>query len=366
MDLTALPSRSPARKLALCRQRLEAWGLDAYWFVRSADVRYLSGFTGEDSTLLVTRRRTFLITDSRFSEQAETEGSVSDIVVRTKPMAVETALICKQMGVRKLGLTSSCVTHADFLTLTSEMPAERVAACKHNPVAEARTRKSADEVKQIVCALRIAEAAFRRFATQVEPGRSERWLAGLLEWEMRAGGAEGVAFPTICAAGSHGSMPHAVSSSAKLGPGEPLLVDWGARAGGYCSDLTRLLCTGTMLPRLRELAQVVLEAQEAAFRKIAPGVRCEDVDRAARSVIARAGYGSYFGHSLGHGVGLEVHEAPRLGPDSKEMLLPGTVFTVEPGIYLPGQAGVRIEDMVLITGKGFEVLSSLARVLPGC
>jgi Xaa-Pro aminopeptidase len=186
-------------------------------------------------------------------------------------------------------------------------------------------------------------------------------MAGLLEWEMKQGGADEPAFKTICAVGERASLPHAPCTDRSAGPDSPILLDWGARVGGYNSDLTRMTGTGTMPDPILELAQVVLEAQETAFERLGPGVRCRDVDEAARSVVVRAGYGPNFGHGLGHGVGLEVHEAPRLAAKVEEVLLPGMVVTIEPGIYLPGVGGVRIEDMAVITPGGHEVLSSLER-----
>jgi len=361
MDLGALPSRTMPERMEACRRHVAALGADAYWLVHGPDVRYLSGFTGDDSTLLVTRERSVLITDSRYEEQAHAEARVDEVEVRQKPMAKTVGVLCGALGVRALGVTAHRVTHADWVALAAETPAAELRACQSGPATRLRTRKSAEEVAAIAEALHIAEGAFQRFAAEVEPGRSEKWLAGRLEWEMKAAGADGPAFPTICAAGPRGSMPHAVCTDAELGGNAPLLVDWGACRGGYNSDLTRVLGTGTMPQQVEQLAQVVLEAQEAAFREARPGVPCGQVDLAARAVIARAGYGPFFGHSLGHGVGLEVHEAPRVGPGEREILLPGMVFTIEPGIYLPGVAGVRIEDLVVATDAGIQVLSSIER-----
>jgi len=242
-----------------------------------------------------------------------------------------------------------------------ENPCAELRACAGGLVERLRTRKGGEELESIRAALRVAEDAFRRFTHCLEPERSERWLAGRLEWEMARAGAERAAFETICAVDERASLPHAVRTERTLGHGGVLLVDWGARVDGYCCDLTRLAAPGTIPRRVEELLQIVLEAQETALATLAPGVPCCEVDRAARAVIARAGYGHRFGHSLGHGVGLEVHEAPRLAPQVDAVLLPGMVVTVEPGIYLPGTAGVRIEDMVVVTDRGCEIISSLPR-----
>jgi Xaa-Pro aminopeptidase len=178
---------------------------------------------------------------------------------------------------------------------------------------------------------------------------------------MRVAGADGASFDTICAADAAASVPHAIPGERRLVPDGAVLFDWGARLDGYCSDLTRVYCTGRIAPNVGDLAQIVLEAQAAVLDVLKPGNRCCDADAAGRAVIAKAGHGHHFGHGVGHGVGLLVHEAPHLAPGVETVLLPGMVVTVEPAVYLPGEAGVRIEDMALITSDGCEVLSSLAR-----
>lgn len=360
MKLDGLPSRSIPDRLEQFRLRLSRKGLDAYWVVKPANVRYLSGFTGEASTLLVTGERSVLVTDSRFAEEAE-EAVVEEVVVRHKPMAKTVGLVCRGMGRPTVGFTARNVTYSDGHTLAKVLPQRSVMPCSDGPAEKLRLRKGREEVEAIARATRLQEDAFRAFREELEPGRTEKWLAGRLEWEMKKRGAEDEAFDTICAVEERASLPHAVRTERQLGEESPLLVDWGARLDGYHSDLTRVVGTGTMPQLILDLSEVVLQAQEAAFEKIGPGVSCADVDHAARRVIARAGYGSRFGHSLGHGVGLEVHEAPRLAAGNDQPLLPGMVVTVEPGIYIPGEGGVRIEDLVVITGGGYERLSSLQR-----
>ncbi|KPK65157.1 MAG: hypothetical protein AMK73_03730, partial [Planctomycetes bacterium SM23_32] len=206
-----------------------------------------------------------------------------------------------------------------------------------------------------------AEQAFLAVQEEVRVGRSERWLAARLEFEMRARGAEAASFEPICAADAHASMPHAVSGEAEIGSDSAVLFDWGARLEGYCSDLTRMVCAGRIAPQLEACVDVVLAAQEAVLERLRPGARCGDADAAGRAVIARSGFGGQFGHGMGHGVGLAVHEGPRLGPRADTVLLPGMVVTVEPGVYVRGEAGVRIEEMALITDQGHEVLTALPR-----
>jgi len=362
MDWQTLPARSVSERMDYFRDRLVCLALDAYWVVAPADVRYLSGFTGDDSTLLVTGDWSGLITDSRFTEQAQAEAQVDEIVVRRRSMATTVARMVRQMGLRRIAFTAADLAYSDWQTLTSEVPGAEILARRDGLVTRMRARKSREEVKAITEAVRVAERAFERFLKHLAPERSEKWLAGRLEWEFVLAGGQGAAFETICAVDERASLPHAVCTERRVGPHGVVLVDWGARVGGYNSDLTRVVCTGTMPSQVEQLTQVVAEAQEAAFERLAPGVQCAEVDCAARSVIARAGYGRHFAHAVGHGVGLQVHEAPRLAAGEEDILLPGMVVTVEPGIYLPGVGGVRIEDMAVITGRGCERLSSLAKV----
>jgi len=345
------------------RQRLMSEGLDGYWVVAGPNVRYLSGFTGEDSTLLVGTERSFLVTDSRYLEQAQEDAKVQEIVCRNGPMAATVASLCHQVGIEKLGVTPTRIAHADWISLTAEAPSVQVRALRPGIPERMRASKSPGEVEAIRVALRIGEEAFMSCLDRIVPGRSERWLAATLEYEMRLRGADGAAFETICAVDARASLPHAVAGQAQVRRGGSVLIDWGARAGGYNSDLTRVVGVGKMPPKVGDLAQIIVHAQEAALGRIKPGMPCKEVDRAARAVIARAGYGRYFGHACGHGVGLEVHEAPRLAADEEDVLLPGMILTVEPGIYLPGVGGVRIEEMVLVTRRGCEVLSSLPKTL---
>ncbi|MHC4789050.1 MAG: M24 family metallopeptidase [Planctomycetota bacterium] len=341
------------------RQRLDEAGLDAYWLVGRANVRYISGFTGEDSTLLLSADRTVLITDSRYAEQAEREAEADEVLSRHTPMAEVVGSLCRGLGLRRVGVTAANLTHAQYAA-TAEAAAPAALISRQAGIAEKmRARKDAEEVEAIRAALRLAEAAFQEFLASVEPGRSERWLAARLEYEMRCRGADGASFETICAAGARASMPHAVSGEAEVGADEAVLFDWGARLDGYCCDLTRVVGVGTIPLALSALVDVVLEAQEAVFAALKPGSRCAEADAAGRALIAKAGYGGNFGHGMGHGVGLLVHEGPRLGPGAETVLLPGMVVTVEPGIYLPGEAGVRIEEMALITPDGHEVLTAL-------
>jgi len=343
------------------RNRFLRLGVDAYWVVSPVNVRYLTGFCGQESTLLVDSQRSFLITDFRYLEQAEKEARTDEIVSRARAMAVEVANLCRKRQVRKLGITARNVAHADWMVLSREAPGMEIGPVAEGVAERMRMTKRAEEVEAIKAALAVSEKALMNCLERVQPGQSEKWVAATIEYEMRLAGAEGPAFDTICAADAHASLPHHVSSDAAIAHSSTLLIDWGAKVNGYNSDLTRCVGVGRMQAKTQELAEIVIAAQEAALERIGPGVACEDVDRASRAVIAKAGYGRCFGHALGHGVGLEVHEGPRLAPGEKQVLLPGMVVTLEPAIYLPGTGGVRIEDMVLLTSSGCQVLSTIRK-----
>lgn len=350
-----------ADRIDRLRLKMRRAGLDGYWVVSHVNVRYLSGFTGHESTLLVTRERSFLITDFRYQEQAEEEADVDEVVIRGRGMAAEAGGLCRGLG--KVGVTASNLAHADWMALRSAAPRVEVRPLKKGPVEGMRVTKSEAEIETIRRAVRVAEEALEACLERIKPGRTENWLAATLEYELRVRGAERAAFETICAVDARGSLPHAASGGQTVKEGSMVLLDWGARLEGYHSDLTRVIATDTMPQKLREPAEVVVEAQEAALSHLGAGVKCSEIDRAARGVIARAGYGKYFGHGCGHGVGLEVHEQPRLSARDDTLLLPSMVLTVEPGIYLPGVGGIRVEDVALVTPEGCEVLSSLSRII---
>mgnify|MGYP006281532947 CR=1 FL=1 len=345
------------------RAKILKLGLDSYWVVSHVNVRYLTGFTGHESTLLVTRDRSFLVTDFRYQEQAEDETEVDEIVCRTRGMGPEVGGLCHKLGLPSMGVTAANLTHADWVSVTSRAPEVDVKSLKQGPVEKMRITKTDAEVEKIRRAVNVCEAAFKECVKHVEPGKTENWIAGRLEYEMRARGAERAAFETICAVDERGSLPHAAAGEQTARKGSMVLVDWGACVEGYHSDLTRVICTDKMPDKLREPAETVVDAQQEALACLGAGTPCNEVDRAARYVITRAGYGKYFGHGLGHGVGLEIHEAPRLSARDDTILRAGMVLTVEPGIYLPGVGGIRVEDTALVTTDGCEVLSSLSKII---
>jgi Xaa-Pro aminopeptidase len=324
------------------------------------DVSYLSGFTGDDSWLLAGEGRPWLITDFRYAEQVEKECPGIGIFLRQGAMAEAVASLLHRKHLTALGFDP------ETMTVLARARLQRRTGIHLTPVAGAvaalRIRKDASEVAAIARAVRVAEEGWREFRKRIRPGMTEQRLATELDYQMRLAGADGPAFPTICAIDASASMPHARPGRRRLRQGSVLLTDFGARVGGYVSDLTRVLVAGNIAPRIASVYAVVQEAQASAIAAVAPGAPLVEVDAAARRIIVAAGYGRDYQHGTGHGLGRQVHEAPSIGSRAgKGCLLPGMVVTVEPGIYLRGRFGIRIEDDVLVTETGHRVLSHLEK-----
>lgn len=344
---------------------LPSLGLDAALITDPADVRYLSGFTGEDSYLLMGGDWAVLLTDGRFTTQAERDCPAIEHHIRTGAMSVAVAEVLRGRSVRRLGLQAEHATLA-LLEALGKTVGEGKLYSAEGLVSPFRESKDDHEIAAIGKAVRVAERAFRGLIASGAKGfvgRREVELAAELEYRMRQEGAEGASFPTIVAAGSHGALPHYRPAGARIREGQAVLIDWGAVVDGYCSDLTRVVFTARIPPQLGEVYEVVLRAQCAGIAAVRAGRSASAVDAAARSVIEQAGYGPQFGHGLGHGVGLVVHEAPRVSARCDERLRKHAVVTIEPGVYLPGVGGVRIEDDVLVESDRGRVLSRLPRQL---
>lgn len=350
------------RRAALARATAAAT-VEAMLVTSPHDVGYLTGFTGADSSVMFGRGWAQLVTDGRYAEQAGRECGDIDIHVRSGSMARAVAETLTGRKVRRLGVQAEHVT----LRMADALKAA-IGGRKLRPISDLtgplRGIKDADELRAIRKAVTAAQRAFkelisggrRRFV-----GRSEREVACELDHLMRRFGASAPSFETTVAAGSHSSLPHHRPGATRIRRNQAVLIDWGAVVDGYCSDLTRVVFTGRIPPELIKVYEVVLCAQKAGIAAVSSGVSSRTADGAARKVIERAGYGRQFLHSLGHGIGREVHEGPALSGSVKGRLRKNMVVTVEPGIYLPGIGGIRIEDDVLVTSHGSRRLSSLPR-----
>jgi Xaa-Pro aminopeptidase len=349
-----------ADRLRTFRREMKKQKIDAYLISNRMDHYYLTGFTGEDSAVLITARDVHLITDGRFATSLQKECPWAKVWMRTKLLNDEIANVCRELGIKTLTVQGEVLTMDDHATLTK---LNRSTKIKAGPgiVGDQRILKDAGEMKVINKAIRIAEQAFQAMLEQLTLGMTEQELAARLEYEMGLRGATGPSFPTIVAQGPNAALPHAVPGARKVTKGCSILFDWGARFKFYCSDLTRVIFVGSIPPKIAAIYEIVKEAQRMGIKAIKPGVRMCDVDKIVRDHIAEAGYGEYFGHGLGHGMGLDIHEAPSLSWRSDAKLKEGMVVTVEPGIYLPNIGGVRIEDDILVTARGAKVLSRLSR-----
>jgi len=348
----------------LVMEALGRQGPEALLIRSEVNVSYLTGFSGDSSCLLLTRDQALLVSDTRYTQQIVDECPGLDAAIRppTKTPLQFLSETIGQLGMRSIGFESDHLTVTEFGALHEQLPALEWRP-ESNRVESMRAVKDDSEIAAIRHAVAIAERAFTVFRALLRPDDREKDLHDALEHYIRRAGGKRSSFPPIVAVGDRAALPHAPPSSKMVCDGELLLVDWGASGTFYKSDLTRVLAVQGISPRLEEVYGVVLRAQTAAIRAVRPGAKAKDVDAEARAVIAAAGFGDFFGHGLGHGVGIEIHEAPSLRPTSDAVLQAGNVITIEPGIYLPGWGGVRIEDDVFVTPDGCEVLTHVPKEL---
>jgi Xaa-Pro aminopeptidase len=338
-------------------------GVDAMLVTNLVNVRYLTGFTGSNGVALVGPLHRAFATDFRYVEQAADEVEPSFDRLPASPDLLEAAADVLPPGEIRLGFEEANVTVRDHARLREKLPERVELVGTQGLVERLRAVKEPAEVAAMRAAAALADEAFEELITQGLIGRTERELATALEFEMRRRGASGASFDPIVAAGAHGALPHASPRDVAVPAGQLVVIDWGAQLDGYCSDCTRTMATGGLTGRGADVYELVLTAQLAALEGISAGASGREVDAIARRTIDAAGYGEYFGHGLGHGVGLEVHEEPRLGQRSDSVLEPGNVATVEPGVYLPGELGVRIEDLVVVSATGCEILTGVSKAL---
>ncbi|QEL15150.1 M24 family metallopeptidase [Limnoglobus roseus] len=361
------------RRNSLLRD-LKKDNLDALLITQPVNVTYLTGFMGDSSYFVLTAKHAILVSDDRFSQQVREECPDLEVHIRphnkTTPEAAGEVLT--KLGAKAVGVEADHMTMALAEAFKEYAPKSTLAPVR-GAVEALRALKDASEVEAIKAAIRVAERAFVMFKSTLRETETERDMVAAVENFVRRAGGDCTAFPPIVAVGERGALPHAPPTTKPLNDGSKLLVDWGAVLNGYRSDLTRTLKSPFEIAPTRrnkservgynfeKIHDIVLKAQDAAIKTVREGVPAKDVDAAARKVITDAGYGEYFTHGLGHGIGLETHEAPRVRQNSTDTLESGMVITIEPGIYIPGWGGVRIEDDVLVRRDGGLVLSNLPR-----
>ena len=344
------------------RKLMRKAGLEALVVSHETNVSYLTGFRGDSSYLLLTAQDEVLVTDGRYTTQLADECPGLELHIRpvgaTMPQAVSKAVSAAKVS--GIGFEAHVTTVAELDKYKELMP--RAMFQPSGTLVEGlREIKDKEEIAELRRAVHQAQRAFAVVRASLRGSATEKQICDRLEFTMRDFGADGSAFPPIVAVGPQAALPHALPGSRRVDSSPILLIDWGADAAPYKSDLTRVLVTGKISPKLERIYRVVLNAQRRAIETMGPGVPASKVDRAARAVIEKAGFKRYFNHGLGHGLGMQVHESPRLAGNVDEPLKPGQVITIEPGIYIPGWGGVRIEDDVLVTRDGYEVLSDVPK-----
>ena len=351
-------------RLSLLRERLARADVDAMLVSSLPNIRYLTGFSGSNALVVVTPRECALLTDFRYATQVADEVG-NHVAVRIEPQSLWTGLwawLAVASGTERIGFETMHLLHRDFQRLL-----EQGARWQWRPLTDEIERlrecKDADELSCIEDAVGVAQRALQRTLQQLGAGLTETQVAGILEHELRNEGSEGFPFATIVASGPHSALPHARAGNRIIERGDFVLIDFGAITRGYCSDITRTVVVGKATEHQREVYDVVAGANAKSSGAIRAGVRGMDADAVARDYIHARGYGEAFGHSLGHGIGLEIHEAPRLAKSADGVLPARAVVTIEPGVYLAGWGGVRIEDDVFLASDGPRVLTSFTREL---
>ncbi len=334
---------------------------DALLITSIENIRYITGFTGSSGFLLVKEGGGIFFTDSRYMEQAG--GEVKGHEVREyKKRFPELASEIISAGFKNVGFEDSNLTYQAWQELKKELGPVRLVPLKKS-LDLLRGVKTKGELRLISRAIEIANGGFERLLPSIRPGVREDELAVELEYQMRKGGADGLSFDVIVASGSRSALPHGSPSNKILKAGDPVVFDFGARYKGYHSDETATVFVEKASERLWKIYHIVKEAHDRAIDSVKPGIKFSDIDKVTREFIGKAGFGKYFGHGTGHGVGLNVHEGPSISSNSEGIVEEGMVFTIEPGIYIPGLGGVRIEDMVVVTKSGCKVLTKIPKEL---
>jgi Xaa-Pro aminopeptidase len=336
--------------------------LDGILFSSLENIRYLCGFTGSDGALVVTPEESFFLTDSRYWTQAEEEVKGSRIVHYKKKLDGILSLLL-DLKLKTIGFESSALPFSLYHSLTGKLAREGNLVPLENELKNLRAVKDAQELALIRRAIEIASNSFSHVTDRIREGVLERTVAFEMEFFMKQNEADGLAFDIIVASGKRSALPHGKAGMKRIETGDFILIDYGAGFQGYHSDETCTVVLGNPSQEQKKIYQIVKEAHDKAFEIVRPGIPIQQVDKAARDHICQSGYGDYFGHSTGHGVGLAVHEDPAVNSENQDLIQEGMVFTIEPGIYLPDWGGVRIEDMVIVTPQGAKSLTFLPKDL---
>jgi Xaa-Pro aminopeptidase len=338
--------------------KLEQRNLDSIIISSSPNISYLTGFKSRDAYLLVSKKENIYITDSRYTEEVKRSIKISAVIKKSGTLAFETiADACRNLNLKRIGFEERYLPFAEYRKIKEGLGKTRDLIPVWNLIEELRQIKSPQELAKIKKSVDITVMAFEFIKGLISVGKRELEIAAELERFIRYNGAWSSAFDIIVASGANSSFPHHITSQRKIKNNEPVLIDIGVDYLGYKSDLTRVFFLGKINSEIKSIYNIVRKAQERAIREIKPAVFINKVDTFARQYITQKGYGGFFGHNLGHGIGLEIHEEPHISGREFSKLKPGMVFTIEPAIYLPAKFGVRIEDMVLVTAKGVELLS---------
>ncbi|MFB8592325.1 M24 family metallopeptidase [Enterococcus hirae] len=337
------------------RKKMQEENLDSFLITSSYNLRYLTNFTGTTGLAVITLEKAFFITDFRYTEQAAAQAQGFEIIKNVGPIFEEVADLVQKEGLRELGFEETTVSFLEYSVLEEIIDAQLIPIS--GMIEELREIKDEEEIAIIEKACSIADLAYDHILKMIQPGMTEIEVANQLDFYMRSLGASGVSFETIVASGLRSAMPHGVASKKIIEQGDLITIDFGCYYEGYVSDMTRTFAIGDPGEQLKEIYQIVLEAQLAVLEVAKPGVTGKQLDAVARDYITKHGYGEAFGHSTGHGIGLEIHEGPNVSVRAEKQFVPGNIITDEPGIYLPGIGGVRIEDDLLITSDGNRVLT---------
>ena len=338
------------------RKSLSKSDIDTAFISSKDNIRYYSGFTGTLAFLLITEHKSIIVTDSRYTDRAQEESPDYEIYqLKSGDNWIKNST--DQIKSKVIGFEGNFVSFNMLNQLKERANKDLIWKDYSEQISKERVIKSKSEVEKIEAAISISDRAFNAVSKEIEVGMTEKEIAWEIEKEMRILGAESISFDTIVASGLNGSKPHHSPTNKQISNGEAITIDMGAKLNGYCSDLTRTIFIGKPDEKFKKIYNIVLRSQLISIETAKDGMTGEEIDKISRDIISEEGFGEYFGHSLGHGVGLEIHENPGVGPNSKNEITPGMVYTIEPGIYIDGWGGIRIEDMVLMTDNGNKLLS---------